>query len=238
MTEKKKSTAKNSSAKKEVSGKKTGKGIKTIKIKGKDYCMVKDRLLYFREQYPNHKLVTRIIEITDEIAILQAEVIDPESNVIADGIAREVRLDKNSFVNSTSYVENCQTSAWGRALGCLGIGIETSIASADEVRGAIGGSDAGPKPVQKPQRAPKNRTADDPEVGKEMEEGKEDPHAKIVEEYKKTIRPMLKELGWDLAKQSEYLGDVSTYTIDDWSLTVGNLKQEIAKMKGKAKDGK
>ena len=37
------------------------------------------------------------------------------------------------YINETSYVENCETSAWGRALGNFGIGIDTSVASADEV---------------------------------------------------------------------------------------------------------
>jgi hypothetical protein len=42
-----------------------------------------------------------------------------------------------SLVNKTSYIENCETSAWGRALGNLGIGIDASIASAEEVITAI-----------------------------------------------------------------------------------------------------
>jgi hypothetical protein len=42
-----------------------------------------------------------------------------------------------SMINKTSYVENCETSAVGRALGFLGIGIETSIATADEVSMAV-----------------------------------------------------------------------------------------------------
>jgi hypothetical protein len=41
------------------------------------------------------------------------------------------------MINKTSYVENCETSAWGRALACIGIGIETSIASSNEVQMAI-----------------------------------------------------------------------------------------------------
>ena len=41
------------------------------------------------------------------------------------------------MINKTSYVENCETSAFGRCLAALGIGIETSIASANEVQMAI-----------------------------------------------------------------------------------------------------
>ena len=41
------------------------------------------------------------------------------------------------FRQETQYVENCETSAIGRALGILGIGIDTSVASANEVEDAI-----------------------------------------------------------------------------------------------------
>ena len=44
---------------------------------------------------------------------------------------------RRSNINKTSYVENCETSAVGRALAMLGIGIDTSIASANEVEDAI-----------------------------------------------------------------------------------------------------
>jgi len=37
----------------------------------------------------------------------------------------------------SSYIENCETSAWGRALANFGIGIDTAVASADEVGNAI-----------------------------------------------------------------------------------------------------
>ena len=53
----------------------------------------------------------------------------------ASGHAEERR--GSSFINKTSYVENCETSAWGRALGNFGIGLDTSVASYDEVANAI-----------------------------------------------------------------------------------------------------
>ena len=54
----------------------------------------------------------------------------------ATGFAQEDK--SSSYINKTSYVENCETSAWGRALANLGIGIDTSIASSNEVAIAIG----------------------------------------------------------------------------------------------------
>jgi len=55
--------------------------------------------------------------------------------VMAQGLAQEDR--SSSYINKTSFVENAETSAWGRALANLGIGIETSIASAQEVSMAV-----------------------------------------------------------------------------------------------------
>ena len=45
--------------------------------------------------------------------------------------------EDSNFINKTSYIENCETSAVGRALGIFGIGVDTSIASAEEVLNAI-----------------------------------------------------------------------------------------------------
>ena len=67
-------------------------------------------------------------------------MINEKGETIAQGMAQEDRT--SSRINQTSYVENCETSAVGRALGFLGIGIETSIATADEVDMAIAKQDA------------------------------------------------------------------------------------------------
>ena len=60
-----------------------------------------------------------------------AEIADENGLIISDGYAYE----KQSWggVNTFKYIENCQTSAVGRAIGMLGIGIDTAIASADEM---------------------------------------------------------------------------------------------------------
>ena len=63
-------------------------------------------------------------------------------DIVATGHAQEDKASSN--INKTSYVENCETSAVGRALGFLGIGIETSIATADEVAMAIAKQEAQP----------------------------------------------------------------------------------------------
>lgn len=124
--------------------------LPTVNIKGKKYVTVNDRLKYFRENHAGFSLETEVIEVTDEHALMRAVIRDDKQNLVATGVAREVRTDSSSFVNKTSYVENCETSAWGRALANFGIGIDETVASADEVVNAINTNDHSKKPVGKP----------------------------------------------------------------------------------------
>lgn len=111
--------------------------FKTTNIKGKEYVEVNQRVLYFRneDQYKGWSLTSEILHLTDESCVIKAVVRNAEGAEVASGIAQEDK--SSSYINKTSYVENCETSAWGRALGNLGIGIETSIASSNEVSMAI-----------------------------------------------------------------------------------------------------
>jgi hypothetical protein len=111
--------------------------FRTTNIKGKEYVEVHERIKFFRldEQYKGYCLESQIISITDDVVCIQAIIRNAEDRVVATGIAYEEKA--SSRINATSYVENCETSAWGRALANLGIGIETSIASSNEVINAI-----------------------------------------------------------------------------------------------------
>ena len=53
------------------------------------------------------------------------------------GSGHAYEKEGSTFINRTSYIENCETSAVGRALGMCGFGIDTSIASSEEVQNAI-----------------------------------------------------------------------------------------------------
>ena len=108
--------------------------LKTINIKGKEYVEVNERLKYFRENHPEHSLVTEIIQCTEEHCVIKATIVYG-GVPIATGHAHEVR--SASFINKTSFVEVCETSAWGRALANFGIGIDSQVASAHEVANAI-----------------------------------------------------------------------------------------------------
>lgn len=133
--------------------------MKTINIHGKQYVEVNERIKYFREHFKEWSLVSEIIELTDNRCVIKSSVLNTESRVISTGIAYEVLGSTN--VNKTSFVENCETSANGRALGNLGIGIDTSIASADEVKIAIAQKETKPTKITKKQfEAMKSSIAD------------------------------------------------------------------------------
>jgi hypothetical protein len=121
------------------------KELKSINIKGKQYVEVNERLRYFRENYKDWSLESGVIEKTENSIIIKATIKDNEGRVRATGIAEEIK--GSTFINKTSYVENCETSAWGRALANLGIGIDVSVASFDEVANAI--NQQKPKPKKK-----------------------------------------------------------------------------------------
>ena len=109
--------------------------FKTVDLKGKKYVMVNDRVKFFREQYPGWSLESEVIKMSEGVCAMKATVKDETGRVIATGHAYE--KEGSSFINKTSALENCETSAWGRALGNLGIGIDESMASAQEVANAM-----------------------------------------------------------------------------------------------------
>ena len=110
--------------------------MKKIQIKGKDYIEVHERIKEFHKIYPNGKIETDIIEMTDRFITktkVTPDVENPERYFT--GVAYE--KENSTFINKTSALENCETSSTGRSLGMLGIGIDTSVASADEIQNAI-----------------------------------------------------------------------------------------------------
>lgn len=114
--------------------------ISTIDIKGKKYATVDSRVEFFREKFPQWSLETEypVLDLDKGVCVCRAVVKDENGKVMADGFAHEWQSKPGSMVNKTSYIENAQTSAVGRALGFIGIGINgMGIATAEEVQVAI-----------------------------------------------------------------------------------------------------
>lgn len=122
--------------------------IKTTDIKGKDYAEVNQRIKAFRIVYPTGTIETEMVSNENGVCIFKAKVgytktcIDKKAGILADvytllGTGTAYEKEDSSFINKTSYIENCETSAVGRALGMAGFGIDVSVASAEEVANAI-----------------------------------------------------------------------------------------------------
>lgn len=114
--------------------------IQMLNLKGKDYAMVPERVTAFRKLYPEGFITTEILSHDGTTVTMQARVgyirEDGSRVILGTGLAQEIK--GKGMVNSTSYIENCETSAVGRALGFLGLGINGGgICSAEELANAV-----------------------------------------------------------------------------------------------------
>ena len=117
---------------------------KAIDIKGKKYVLVSDRVLAFNEEFKNGCIQTEMIEwLEEKSSNTMKETVVVKAKVIPDtdktdryftGYAQEVI--GQGYINKTSALENAETSAVGRALALMGIGVLDSIASVDEINKA------------------------------------------------------------------------------------------------------
>ena len=111
----------------------------TIDFKGKGYVMVNERVKAFRKLFPEGFIRTDLLSLENGIAVMQAKAgyyEDGQERILGTGLAYE--KETGSYINKTSYIENCETSAVGRALGFIGFGIDGGgIASAEELANAL-----------------------------------------------------------------------------------------------------
>lgn len=116
--------------------KKANNAIKPTDIgRGKEYVEVNQRVTAFRMVYPTGSITSEILSLEDGVCVIKATCADENGSILGTGHAYE--KENSSFINKTSYIENCETSAVGRALGMAGFGIDTSICSAEELENAL-----------------------------------------------------------------------------------------------------
>ena len=117
---------------------KANQTIRTTPIKGKEYAEVPQRIKAFRMVFPEGTITTELLSNENGVCVFRASVFadsDPTQFPLGTGHAYE--KESSSFINKTSYIENCETSAVGRALGMAGFGIDTSVCSAEELGNAM-----------------------------------------------------------------------------------------------------
>jgi len=119
---------------------------KAIELKGKKYILVSDRVVYFNDTFPNGCIQTLLLSApTDDVVFMRAMVTPDMTNPTRFFTGYSQAKWGEGFVNKTSAVENCETSAVGRALGMMGIGVIDSIASLDEINKAQTSDEYQPK---------------------------------------------------------------------------------------------
>ena len=105
----------------------------SVKIHGKDYKTVAERVTEFHKDHKDSKsILTEIIQFKDGIVVVKA-VVKIAEDVFCGHAYEELG---SSPINTTSALENCETSAIGRALASAGY-LGSEFASADELVGAL-----------------------------------------------------------------------------------------------------
>lgn len=145
-------------------------GIRFTDVRGKAYAEVNQRILAFWALFPNGRIVTRKVGDSGQRADFECDVYRDASDPLP-AVNAHAFEERNTTINKTSYIENGETSVIGRALGMLGIGATTAIASADEVLNAIALQEAtkadstaqnaqGGRSTRQRGKSPQNRPAD------------------------------------------------------------------------------
>jgi hypothetical protein len=108
-----------------------------------DYETVESRLEKFWKEYPDGRVFTKIEQATDTRYIISAQLFKTEADAQpwATGLASESVSDRG--VNSTSALENAETSAIGRALANAGYAAKGKRASREEMTKVANYSPAG-----------------------------------------------------------------------------------------------
>ena len=104
---------------------KANEGLTSIDLKNKAYVLVPERVKAFRKLFPEGFITTELLSLEAGVCVMKTEVgyYDGDRRVVL-GTGMAYEKEANGYVNKTSYIENCETSAVGRALGFLALGID------------------------------------------------------------------------------------------------------------------
>jgi hypothetical protein len=114
-----------------------------------DYVQVNERILAFTEKYPDGCLQSEIVEVTDSRIVMRAYAYrTPEDT--KPGIGHSwLEIPGRTPYTRGSEIENCETSAWGRALAALGFEVKRGIATAEDVANKSAPSGSAPPGVER-----------------------------------------------------------------------------------------
>lgn len=176
-------------------------------IKGKEYGEVPEKMKALRKVFPLATIKTKQTRLEGEPGSREVEYkaeiyvyIDGEVRLLGDGDAYE--KENSTFINKTSFIENCQTSAIGRALSSAGFIGGKSVASYEEVANAMAN--------QSPKKKDDNKITD--AMWKDLNKAY----------TKDQIKEMYAELG--ITKGSDIPMEYAKKKIDEY---LANIKNEL-----------
>lgn len=105
--------------------------MKTINIKGREYVPVNERVLALHEQIDkdvSYSIETELITACLPAVVFKATITIGDKVFVGHSGANPAKA-----IEKQSPYEVAETSAVGRALGFAGFGIDTGIASAEEI---------------------------------------------------------------------------------------------------------
>ena len=203
-----------------------------------NYETVEERLKQYWIDNPNGKIETNVVHITDDgtCVTIKAEVFvntDEQYKCISTGIAQETK-GQGGFANTDAWVENCETSAIGRALANWNYqGSKSPRPSRQEM------SKVGNKPADVKVEKPKMTT--DKEDIQVLEKAKKE-FAESITEKPSTIKAdqmnmLIDGFGLDKTvaqnykrdafKKSGLSKDVESWTNDDMSAFLDLFEKEV-----------
>lgn len=164
---------------------------KAIQIQGKDYVLVADRIIYFNEQYPNGSITTELISDPESDQVIVKATILPVAEEVRTFTGYSQAVKGAGFINKTAALENAETSAVGRALAMMGIGVIDSIASADEINKAKGtDGDLAKKKAEVVKLLRDNGITDSQDMLRHIESVIQKPSIDSVSEAKKVLESL------------------------------------------------
>ena len=107
-----------------------------------DYVGVNERIIAFREKYPEGVLQSEIIELSEKRVVIRALAYRTPDD-IRPGIGHSaLGIPGTTPYTRGSELENAETSAWGRAIAALGFEVKKSVASRNEIESKSGSNGA------------------------------------------------------------------------------------------------
>ena len=105
---------------------KAGTQLQVMNLKGKDYMMVHQRLVWFREEHPTWSIETEFVSLSDKAAMAKATIKDDANKIIATAHKQE------NTAGFGDFMEKAETGAVGRALLLCGYGTAFAATDLDE----------------------------------------------------------------------------------------------------------